>query len=44
MPRSLARMAFSMPLRVLLSQGWISRLRGSGVEMFASCCIGVGVP
>ena len=44
MPRSEARMAFSMGLSVEESQGWMSRLRGSGVEMVAICWMGVGVP
>ena len=44
MPRSEARIAFSIPLRTEASQGWIIRERGSGTEMDATCCIGVGTP
>ena len=44
MPRSEARIAFSMPLRTEPSHGWIIRERGSGTEMDATCWMGVGTP
>ena len=44
MPRSEERMAFSIPLRIEASQGWISSERGSGLPMEATWLMGVGEP
>ena len=37
-------MAFSMLFRALLSQGVMTRARGSGEEMAAICWMGVELP
>jgi hypothetical protein len=43
-PRSLSRMAFSMPVMELRSYGVMIIVRASGVWKEASCCSGVGDP
>ena len=44
MPSSEASRAFSTALSRVPSQGWITRVRASGVEMEATCWMGVSVP
>ena len=44
MPRSEVSMAFLMSFTALVSQGWITRDRGSGEVMEAICWMGVGLP
>src|SRR5437870_6742385 len=43
-PRSEARIAFSMSLIILASNGWTVRSRFSGAASVATCLRGVGVP